>query len=75
MYLKYIGVKPDPDQAPNPNPKVVFRNLRKMSAKITVEAEALKESFSKEHGENDGVNQVFRLINRRSKKVIMSLGG
>ena len=57
------------------NTKIIHQNLKKMSEKIIVEAEALKASFSKEHGENDGVNKVFRLIHTRAKKVSINVDG
>ena len=57
------------------NTKIIHQNLKKMSEKIIVEAEALKACFSKEHGENDGVNKVFRLIHTRAKKVSINFDG
>jgi len=57
------------------NAKMIHQNLKKMSGKIIVEAEALKAGFSKEHGENDGVNQIFRLIHSRVGKVRMKFDG
>jgi len=52
--------------------KMIHQTIKKMSEKIVVEAEALKESFGKEYGENDGVNEVFRLIHSRAEKVRMN---
>jgi len=57
------------------NTKIIHQNLKKMSGKIAVEAEALKESFSKQYGENDGVNQVCRLIYSRVEKVRLNFDG
>jgi len=50
--------------------RIVLQNLKTMSGKITVEAEALNESFSRKHGENDAVNRISRLINHRAKKMM-----
>jgi len=57
------------------NTKIIHQNIKQMSGKIAVEAEVLKESFSKKYGANDGVNQIVRLIHRRVKKVRMSIDG
>lgn len=57
------------------NTKIIHQNLKKMSEKITVEVDALKENFSKQCGENDGVRQVCRLIHSRVEKVSMNFDG
>jgi len=53
--------------------KMLYQTIRKMSEKIVVEAETLKETFVKEYGENDGVNEVLKLIHRRAEKVRMNI--
>ncbi|MDQ6975756.1 MAG: type II toxin-antitoxin system HipA family toxin [Mariprofundaceae bacterium] len=55
------------------NSSIVFQNLKKMSGKILVEAEVLKESFDRKHGENVAVNKISRFIHARVKKILMSL--
>ena len=57
------------------NTKMIRQNLKKMSEKITVEADALTESFSKKYGENEAIRQICRLIYSRVEKLRMNLDG
>lgn len=55
------------------NSKMMHQHLKSMSGRIVIEADALKERFSTQYGDNDGVNKVCRLIHSRAEKASVSL--
>lgn len=55
------------------NFKIVYQNIMKISTRITVDANALRQVFSNEYGTNEGVENILRVIKKRVKKVRMSL--